>query len=90
MTCKPYPKCHRCPEGVLEFLRTDLPFAPKVMSLRREEVIGLRFTGVRGVVPGGVIEWDEDGSNVRAGPNVRHYEACRKECCEHLLFMLFG
>ena len=48
---------------------------------------GLRERGTRGVVEGSVVEWDEDGSNVRAGPNKRFYEslACRKECGAHML-----
>ena len=97
-TCEPPPSCHRFPTGILEL--TDLLSAPKVMSLRRDEVIeetsgdGLRIRGVRGVVPGGVVtvtvEWDEDGSNVRAGPNAKHYEACRRECgAAHFMFNAF-
>ena len=71
MTCKPSPSCHRCPAGVLEFLRTDLPAAPKIMSARRDEITeeasgnGLHARCMRGVVPGSVVEWDEDGSNIR-------------------------
>ena len=75
MTCEPHPSCHRCYAGIKEFLRTDLPTAPKSMNIRREEIEheasgdGLRERGMRGVVEGSVVEWDEDGSNVRAGPN---------------------
>ena len=75
MTCDPHPSCHRCYAGIKEFLRTDLPTAPKSMNIRREEIEheasgdGLRERGMRGVVEGSVVEWDEDGSNVRAGPN---------------------
>ena len=29
---------------------------------------GLRERGTRGIVEGSVVEWDGDGSNVRAGP----------------------
>jgi hypothetical protein len=95
MTCEPSPSCHRCPAGVLEFLRTDLPAAPKIMRARRDEITeeasgnGLHARGMRGVVPGSVVEWDEDGSNVRPGPNARHYESARKECGAHLLFNAF-
>ncbi len=55
---------------MLEFLRTDLPAAPKRMSARRDEIMeeasgdGLRARDMRGVVPGSVVEWDEDGSNI--------------------------
>ena len=91
MTCEPHPSCHRCYAGIPEFLRTDLPSAPKSMNIRREEIEheasgdGLRERGTRGVVEGSVVEWDEDGSNVRAGPNKRFYESCRKECGAHML-----
>ena len=37
MTCEPHPSCHRCYAGIKEFLRTDLPTAPKSMNIRREE-----------------------------------------------------
>ena len=55
MTCEPAPSCHRCPAGVQEFLRTDLPAAPKSMRLRREEITAaatgdaLRESGMRAV-----------------------------------------
>ena len=80
MTCEPHPSCHRCPAGIEEFLRTDLPCAPKSMKIRREEIEheasgdGLRERGTRGVVEGSVVEWDEDGSNVRPGPNKKFYD----------------
>jgi hypothetical protein len=38
---------------------------------------------------GPVVEWDEDCSNVRAGPNAIHYEAARKDCGAHLLYNAF-
>ena len=50
-------------------LRTDLPTDPKSMNIRREEIEheasgdGLRERGMRGVVEGSVVEWDEDGSH---------------------------
>ena len=64
MTCEPHPSCHRCPAGVKEFLRTDLPAAPKSMRARQTEITaaatgdGLRERGLRGVVEGSVVEWD--------------------------------
>ena len=94
-TCEPHPICHRCPAGILEFLRTDLPFAPKSMLVRQDEITyeasgeGIRDRGVRGVVDGSIVEWDEDGSNVRPGPNKSNYESARKECGAHLLFNAF-
>jgi hypothetical protein len=45
----------------------------------------LRERGVAGVVDGSVVEWDEDGSNVRPGPNASKYESVRKECGAHIL-----
>ena len=95
MTCEPHPSCHRCPAGILEFLRTDLPSAPKTMRVRKEEITvaasgdGLREKGMRGVVEGSIVEWDENGSNVRPGPNASHYEAARNDCGAHLLFNAF-
>ena len=95
MTCEPAPSCHRCPAGVHEFLRTDLPAAPKSMRLRREEITAaatgdaLRESGMRGVVDGSVVDWDEDGSNVRPGPNASHYEAVRKDCGAHPMYNAF-
>ncbi len=44
---------------------------------------------MRGVVEGSVVEWDEDGSNVRPGPNKRFYDSCRKECGAHLTYNAF-
>ena len=49
----------------------------------------LRGMGMRGVGDGSVVDWDEDGSNVRPGPEASHYEAARKECGAHLLFNAF-
>ncbi len=89
-TCEPYPSCHRCYAGIPEFLRADLPSAPKSMIIRREEIEheasgdGLLERGQWGVVEGSVVEWDEDGANVRAGPNKRFYESCRMECGAHM------
>ncbi len=79
MTCEPHPFCHRCPARVLEFLRTELPVATKIMSVRQDEITekafgdGLQARGMRSVVPSSVVDWDEDCSNVRPGPNARHY-----------------
>jgi hypothetical protein len=94
-TCEPHPSCHRCYAGIPEFLRTDLPSAPKSMNKRQEEIEheasgdGLRERGTRGVVEGGVVEWDKDGANVRAGPNKRFYESYRKECGAHMSYNSF-
>ena len=96
ITCEPAPSCHRCPAGVKKFLRTDLPAAPKSMRVRRLEITeaaagdGLRARGMRGVVEGErVVEWDEDGSNVRPGPNSSHYEEVRKECGAYATYNAF-
>jgi hypothetical protein len=79
----------------MEFLRTDLPFAAKSMRARQEAITyeasgdGLRERGTRGVVEGSVVEWDEDGSNVRSGPNSSMYESVRKECGAHPIYNAF-
>jgi hypothetical protein len=94
-TCKPHPSCHRCYAGIPKCLRTDLPSAPKSMNKRRKEIEheapgdGLRERGSRGVVEGSVVELDDDGANVRAGPNKKLYESCRKECGTHMTYTAF-
>jgi hypothetical protein len=50
---------------------------------------GLRNIGLRGMGPGAVVQWNDDGSNVRPGPESSHYEAARGECGAHLLFNAF-
>ena len=50
---------------------------------------GLRNIGLRGMGPGDVVQWNEDGSCVRPGPESIHYEAARAECGAHLLFNAF-
>ena len=50
---------------------------------------GLRALGLRGMGSGPVVEWNDDGSCVRPGPEYRHYEAGRAECGAHLLFNAF-
>jgi hypothetical protein len=46
---------------------------------------GLRERGAACVVHGSIVDGDEDGSNVRLGPNVSKYESVRKECEAHIL-----
>jgi hypothetical protein len=61
------------------------------MRARQEQITfeasgdGLKERGAAGVVDGRVVEWDEDGSNVRPGPNASKYESVRKECGAHIL-----
>ncbi len=50
---------------------------------------GMRERGTRGVVEGSVVEWDEDGANVRADPNKRFYDSRRKECGAHMTYTAF-
>ncbi len=65
------------------------------MNIRREEIEheasgdGLLERGTRGVVEGSVVEWDNDGSNVLAGPNKKFYKSYRKECGAHLTYNAF-
>ncbi len=65
------------------------------MRTRQEEITfeaagdGLLERDARGVFEGSVVEWDEDGSNVRPGPNESRYESVRKECGAHLLYNAF-
>ena len=49
---------------------------------------GLRALGMR-MGSGNVVQWNEDGSSVRPGPQASHYEASRGECSAHLLFNAF-
>jgi hypothetical protein len=50
---------------------------------------GLRALGMQRMGTGPVVEWNEDGSCVRPGPESSHYEAGRSECGAHLLFNAF-
>ncbi len=49
----------------------------------------MRAIGLRGMGNGSVVDWDEDGSNIRPGPEVEHYERARTEGGAHLLFNAF-
>ncbi len=46
----------------------------------------MRMCGVSDVV---VVDWNEDGSGTRPGPEADHYEAAGKECGAHLFFNAF-
>ncbi len=48
------------------------------------KALGLRVTGM-----GPIVEWNEDGSCVRPGPEYSYYKAGRAECGSHLLFNAF-
>jgi hypothetical protein len=50
---------------------------------------GEGIRGMRRVVDGCIVEWDEMESNVCHGPNKSNYESARKECGAHLLFNTF-
>jgi hypothetical protein len=56
------------------------------MGARMEEITFAQFCSfllwIEGARPaeGGVVEWDEDGSNVRPGPIESRYESVRKDC----------
>jgi hypothetical protein len=56
-----------------------LLLAANSMHSRRKEIEHaesgdvLRERGLGCLADGQVVEWDEDGSNVRQGPNVSHY-----------------
>jgi hypothetical protein len=95
MTCESALSCLRCHAGIKEFLRTDLPVAPKIMSVRQAEMTakasgdGLLYRGVQHMVDGSVVDWDEDGSNIRPGPNAIHYDTSRIECGAHFLYNAF-
>ncbi len=45
--------------------------------------------GLRGMGNSSVVDWDEDGSNIRPGPEAEHYERARTECGAHLLLNAF-
>ena len=50
---------------------------------------GLRALGMQRMGRGALVQWNEDGSCVRPGPESSHYEAGRSECNAHLLFNAF-
>ncbi len=89
------PACHRCPATKKQFLDTDFPHAMKTTKDKRAAVTsaasgdGLRALHLRGMGRGAVVQWNEDGSCVRPGPEASHYEAGRAECGAHLLFNAF-
>jgi hypothetical protein len=94
-TAESAPSCHRCPATKQNFLSTDCPLAMKTTKDTRAAVTaaasgdGLRALGMQRMGPGPVVEWNEDGSCVRPGPESSHYEAGRSECGAHLLFNAF-
>jgi hypothetical protein len=67
----------------------------KTTKERRSEITaaatgdGLRNLGMQRMLGGDVVQWNEDGSCVRPGPQSKHYEAARSECSAHLLFNAF-
>ena len=94
-TCEAAPACHRCPATKQQFLATHCSLPLKSTKETRAAITaaasgdGLRTLGVRGVGRGSVVEWNEDGSGVRPGPEKSHYEISRAECGAHLLFNAF-
>jgi hypothetical protein len=65
------------------------------MLVRQDEITyeasgkGIRDRGVRGVLDGCIMEWEEDGFNICPGPNKSNYESARKECRALLLCNAF-
>ncbi len=86
------PSCHSCTANKKQFLATDCPLAMKITKDTRAAVTaaasgdGLRALGMQQMGRGPVVEWNEDDSCVRPGPESSHYEAGRSECGAHLLF----
>ena len=85
-TCESAPSCHRCPATKKQFLATDCPEAMKTEKDTRAAVTaaasgdGLRALGMQRMGRGPVVQWNEDGSCVRPGPESTHYEANRAVC----------
>jgi hypothetical protein len=73
----------------------DCPQAMKTTKDTRAAVTaaasgdGLRALGMQRMGTGPVVQWNDDGSSVRPGPESSHYEAGRAECGAHLLFNAF-
>ena len=85
--------CHRCYAKKGDFL-SDVRLGLKSVESRRR-AIEIAASGVdlpdivRGATDAPVVEWGEDGSFHRPGPNSSHYEIMRERCGAHLVFNAF-
>jgi len=89
----PY-QCHRCSARKGEFSSADIQFNVKTTAARKA-AITRAATGVdlpecfRNASSEPVVDWGDDGSTHRPGPNSAHYEDARTRCGAHLLFNAF-
>lgn len=85
--------CHRCPARLGDFL-SDARLGVKHTDSRRR-AIEKAASGVdlpdciRNASSEPVVEWANDGSSHRPGPNSAHYEETRTRCGAHLVFNAF-
>ena len=85
--------CHRCPARLGDFL-SDARLGVKNTDSRRR-IIEKTASGVdlpdciRHASSEPVVEWADDGSFHRPGPNSAHYEDARTRCGAHLVFNAF-
>jgi len=87
-------QCHRCSARKGEFSSADIQFNVKTTAARKA-AITRAATGVdlpecfRNASSEPVVDWGDDGSTHRPGPNSAHYEDARTRCGAHLLFNAF-
>jgi hypothetical protein len=85
--------CHRCPARLGDFLSNARLGVKNTDSRRR--TIEKAASGVdlpdciRHASSEPVVEWADDGSSHRPGPNSAHYEDARTRCGAHLVFNAF-
>jgi hypothetical protein len=87
-------QCHRCSARKGEFSSADIRFNVKTTAAR-QAAITRAATGVdlpesiRNASSEPVVDWGDDGSTHRPGPNSAHYEDGRTRCGAHLVFNAF-
>ena len=85
-------QCHRCAAEKGRFLcgRQNI----KSTEARRRKITrvasGIDLPDIiRGASAEKIVDWGEDGSTHRPGPNSAHYEEARQRCGAHLVFNAF-
>ena len=87
-------QCHRCTARKGDFSSVDFQGSVKTTVARRA-AITRAASGVdlpeciRNASAEAVVDWGDDGSTHRPGPNSAHYEDARQRCRAHPLFNAF-